>query len=226
MSVSSAIKHSAIKTLPLIIQNTLQPLFECGPISRVLKTTTQGAFWAQTRQPETCLPNNKCLFNYSHLPKNGHKYCCRQARLAGEQPEALGPNRLLALRVGLFRLTLSNPETCPTLPDCTQLCPSSTCPVADKKGLYAMLRKNASKWSRRLSQFKMRQDIFIYCQTPDYYLCPPGFRRRRGLQFPTISCPNGPSVRTVSDTHTQSLPGWRPLPQLGVKKQRNSEKRR
>lgn len=32
------------KTLPLIIQNTLQPLFECGPISRVLKTTTRGAF--------------------------------------------------------------------------------------------------------------------------------------------------------------------------------------
>lgn len=32
------------KTLHLIIQSTLQPLFECGPISRVLKTTTQGAF--------------------------------------------------------------------------------------------------------------------------------------------------------------------------------------
>lgn len=34
--------------------------------------------------------------------KKGHKYCCRQARQAGEQPGALGPNRPLPF------LTLSN----------------------------------------------------------------------------------------------------------------------
>lgn len=38
VTFSSAIKSS------LIIQNTLQLQFECGPISRVLKTTTRGAF--------------------------------------------------------------------------------------------------------------------------------------------------------------------------------------
>ena len=113
------------ETLPLIIQNTLQPLFDCGPISGVLKTTTRGAFFgAQKRQPETCLPNNKCLFNYSHLPKNGHKYCCRQARLAWKQPEAFRPNRLPAFAApGCFSLPSLTPRKhALPLPDCTQLC--------------------------------------------------------------------------------------------------------
>lgn len=38
------VKHSAWKHYIWSFKKTLQPLFDCGPISRVLKTKTRGAF--------------------------------------------------------------------------------------------------------------------------------------------------------------------------------------
>lgn len=82
-----------------------QLLLQWDSISRVLKTTACEVFCsAQTRQLETCEPNHECSFRCSHLPKNGRKYCWRQAGLAGEKPEALGPNRPLAFtKFGCFQ---------------------------------------------------------------------------------------------------------------------------
>lgn len=82
-----------------------QLLLQWDSISRVLKTTACEAFCsAQTRQLETCEPNHECSFRCSHLPKNGRKYYWRQAGLAGEKPEALGPNRPLAFtKSGCFQ---------------------------------------------------------------------------------------------------------------------------
>lgn len=62
-----------------------------SPISKALKVSdTPVAPRAEAMEPGTCLPNKKKkkrLFNYTHLPKKPHKYRCRLARLAGDQPK-------------------------------------------------------------------------------------------------------------------------------------------
>lgn len=132
------------KALPQIVLNTLQPLFECGPISRVMKTTTRRAFSEPRRSSQKlCLPNNKCLFNYSHLPKRDRKYCRRQARLTREQPEAPGPNRRGLYRVRLFLLNRFNPWKRALLHR-TML--TLNMPLAENRSTNSSWSKNALKW--------------------------------------------------------------------------------
>lgn len=59
---SSTVKHWAIKYYLWSFKNTLQRLFERGPISRVLKTTTRGAFSERRHgsQRRVCQITNAC----------------------------------------------------------------------------------------------------------------------------------------------------------------------
>lgn len=84
-------KCSVVKHLPLIIQNALQPLFDCGPISGVLKTTTRGAFSEPRNgsQRHVCQITNACSITLT-CQKMVINIAVGRRGLLGNSPKLLG----------------------------------------------------------------------------------------------------------------------------------------